>query len=193
MYLTDHLVRFTFTTNVCQQEMTYSLRDLGLLFTNELDFLDYAYEGGFCAVYHIYVENDPGEDIEQNRAKANEARQKLLDGTDIKQLIGSTYNEDVYLVGTDPYYFTKGEFEEVYEQAAFSLKIGGISDVIETADGFYVLVRQPLDQNYLVKNVQELMERYEYVQVESLIDECRDLLTVELNEYGASLDFLAIE
>ena len=81
----------------------------------------------------------------------------------------------------------------MYEQAAFSLKIGGISDVIETADGFYVLVRQPLDQNYLVKNVQELMERYEYVQVESLIDECRDLLTVELNEYGASLDFLTIE
>lgn len=192
LYLTDHLVRFTYATNICQEEMIYALRDLDLIIDNELDFLDYAYDGGFCAVYHIYVENDEGEDIEANRKKAQEARQQLLDGKDITELLGSAYNEDVYLVGT-PYYFTYGEYDEAYEQAAFALKEGEVSDVVQTDDGFYVLVRQPLDQNYLVMNVQELMQRYEYVQVEALVSECRELLTVELNEYGASLDFLAIK
>lgn len=193
MYLTDHLVRFTYATSICQDEVIYAMKDLDLIIDNELDFLDYAYADGFCAVYHIYIENDEGDDIDANRSKAEEVRDMLLGGTDIKQLIGSAYNEDVYLVGTDPYYFTRGEYDERYEEAAFGLKIGGVSEVVETEDGFYVLVRQELDQNYLVKNVQELKQRYEYVQVEELVDECRDLLTVELNEYGQSLDFLAIK
>lgn len=192
MYLTDHLVRFTVGTDYCQNELMYSLMDIGAIISNELDFLTYAQGGGFCAVYHIFIGNDEGESVEDNRKKAEEALAKIKSGTEFEDLIGSIYNEDVYMVST-PYYFTRGEYDQVYEDAAFALEIGEVSDIVQTEDGFYILKRQPLDQNYLVGNLTELKQRYQYAGVETLVRELQGKLTVELNEFGKSLDLLAIE
>ncbi len=191
MYLTDHLVRFTVGTDYCQNELMYAMIDLDLIYSNQLDFLTYAQEDGFCAVYHIYIANDEGEDIEANRARAEEALAKLRRGVEMKEMLGSVYNEDLYLVST-PYYFTRGEYDEAYEQAAFDLEIGEISDIVQTEDGFYILERQPLDQDYLVANLTELMQRYQYACVETLIRDVQKDIKVELNDFGKSLDLLAI-
>ena len=63
---------------------------------------------------------------------------------------------------------------------------------VQTEDGFYILQRQPLDQDYLVANLVELMQRYQYASVESLVRDLQKELTVELNDFGKSLDLLAI-
>jgi foldase protein PrsA len=191
MYLTDRLVRFTIGTDVCHTELMYAMMDIDLIESDQLEFLTYAQEGGFCAVYHIYIANDEGESIEDNRKKAEEALAKLRSGTEMKKMLGSIYNEDVYLV-SDPYYFTHGEYDEAYEETAFNLEIGEISDIVQTEDGFYILQRQALDQDYLVANLVELMQRYQYASVESLVRDLQKELTVELNDFGKSLDLLAI-
>lgn len=191
MYLTDRLVRFTLGTDYCQTELMYAMMDIELIIADQLEFLTYAQEGGFCAVYHVYIANDEGESVEDNRKKAEEALAKLRSGTEMKKMLGSIYNEDVYLV-SDPYYFTRGEYDEVYEEVAFDLEIGEISDIVQTEDGFYILQRQPLDQDYLVGNLTELMQRYQYACVESLVRDLQKEITVELNDFGKSLDLLAI-
>jgi hypothetical protein len=73
MYLTDRLVRFTIGTDACHTELMYAMMDIDLIESDQLEFLTYAQEGGFCAVYHIYIANDEGESIEDNRKKAEEA------------------------------------------------------------------------------------------------------------------------
>ena len=191
MYLTDRLVRFTLGTDYCHTELMYAMMDIDLIESDQLEFLTYAQEGGFCAVYHIYIANDEGESVEDNRKKAEEALAKLRSGTEMKKMLGSIYNEDVYLV-SDPYYFTRGEYDEAYEEAAFALEIGEISDIVQTEDGFYILQRQPLDQDYLVANLTELMQRYQYACVESLVRDLQKEISVELNDFGKSLDLLAI-
>ena len=165
--------------------------DLDLIISDQLKFLTYAQEDGFCAVYHIYIANDEGEDVEANRARAEEVLAKLHRGVEMEELLGSIYNEDLYLVST-PYYFTRGEYDEAYEQAAFDLEVGEISDIVQTEDGFYILERQPLDQDYLVANITELMQRYQYACVETLIREVQSEIKVELNDFGKSIDLLAI-
>lgn len=193
LYMTDHFVRFTLATDLCETELIYVMMDLEMVIKSEKDFLPYALDNeNFCATYHVYIGNDAGDDIEKNRARAEEAYQKLISGTPIKELIGSSYNEDVYSTGT-PYHFTYGEYDVAYEQAAFALEIGEHSGVVECEDGFYIIERQPLSEAYITANLTELLKRYQYAQAELLIEEQRAQLKIEWNDYGASLDLLAMK
>ncbi len=187
MYMTDHFVRFTLATDMCETELVYVLKDLGLVIDNEKDFLPYALKDeNFCATYHVFIGNDPGDDIEANRAKAQEVADKVLNGADIKQIIGSSVNEDVGSSGI-PYHFTHNEYDKPYEEAAFALEIGECSGVVECENGFYIIQRQPLSESYIVNNVSTLWQRYQYAEVEALIDEQQSRLVVEWNDYGNEL------
>jgi hypothetical protein len=190
MYMTDHFVRFTLATDMCETELAYAMMDLEQIIDNEKDFLPWALnDENFCATFHLYIINDAGDDVEANYALAQEALQMLENGKPIKEMIATKYNEDVYETGT-PYHFTHGEYEEVYEQAAFALDIGERSGIIEAEGGFYIIERQPLSEAYITKNLTELLQRYQYAQVELLISERRKELTVDWTEYGQSLDLL---
>ena len=62
----------------------------------------------FIRTWHIAIFNDPGESKEDNYRKAQEALEKLENGSaDMYRLIGSTYNEDLMLTTTTGYYFAK--------------------------------------------------------------------------------------
>lgn len=187
LYMTDHFVRFTLATDQCETELVYVLKDLGLVIDNEKDFLPYALKDeNFCATYHVFICNDPGEDIEANRAKAQEVADKVRGGADIKQIIGSSVNDDIGTSGI-PYHFTHNEYDKPYEEAAFALSIGECSGVVECDDGFYIIQRQPLSESYIVNNVTVLWQRYQYAEVEALIDEQQSRLVVEWNDYGNEL------
>lgn len=67
--------------------------------------------------------------------KALTVQQKLLEGTDF-DLLASEYNE----ADITSFSFSKGEKEAIYEDTAFNLGTGEISDIIETEDG-YVMIR----------------------------------------------------
>ena len=87
----------------------------------------------------------------------------------------------------------KTEYDEAYEKAAFALDVGEVSDVIETEDGFYIIERQPLSESYIVGNLTELFQRYQFIQVETLIADHRATLTVEWTDFGKTLSLLDIE
>lgn len=193
MYMTDRFIRYSIAADACESLLCKTLIEAGLIIGSELDFVEYAMDDEvMCATYQIYIGNDEGDDIEANRQKAEEVRDMIRDGADIKELIGSSYNEDVSAPSI-PYYFMKGEYEFAYEQAAFALDIGEVSDVIESEDGFYVIVRQELKESQLVATLTELYQRYQYLEVEALLAEHRDTMTLEWTDYGASLDLVTMK
>ena len=191
--MTDHFVRFTLATDMCETELAYVMMDLEQIIDNEKDFLPYALDdNNFCATFHLYIAHDEGESVEDNRKKAETALKMLEEGKPIKEMIASIYNDDVYETGT-PYHFTRGEYEEIYEETAFALAVGERSGIIEVDNGFYIIERQPLSEQYIMSNLTELFQRYQYAQVELMISERRQELAVVWNEYGASLDLLTLK
>ncbi|MGI6167224.1 MAG: peptidylprolyl isomerase [Eubacteriales bacterium] len=192
--LTDHFVRFMLGVDICYSELYYVyVYDLGLIEYDEDKLYNYIMAGNFVRTLHVYIQNDPGDDVEKNRKKAIQVREQLLAGEDIKKLIGSSVNEDLKLTTTNGYYFTRGEMIKEYEEAAFSLEIGGVSEIIETATGFYVIQRFELDPQYVLANLAQLVKNYQYAKLNEYVDERQAELVFEPNEYGRSIDLTAIE
>ena len=109
----------------------------------------------------------------------------------LDEMIGK-YSSDIS--GEDELYFTRGEMMKSYEDAAFGLEYPyAVSEVLETAEGFYVIMRLPMDEDYIMNHISELTNQYANVQFYNLIDEAQAKITIELNEYGKSIDLTKIK
>lgn len=191
---TDHFLRFTIAVDYCQSELYYSYtQDLGLIETDFEKVYDYIMEDNFVRTVHVYIQNDKDDDVEQNRAVAEDVVERIKNGEDIKKIIGSSINEDFDLTTTNGYYFGRGEMLQAYEDAAFALDVNEISGVVETPTGFYIIQRLPLEASYVMQNLTTLMDQYQYSELNRYIDERQAQLSIEFNDYGKSLDLTAME
>lgn len=76
----------------------------------------------------------------KDKKQAEEIEEKLNQGEDFAQL-AKTYSEDPGSKdkGGDLGYFSRGQMVEAFEKAAFSLKIGQISSIIQTNYGYHII------------------------------------------------------
>lgn len=94
----------------------------------------------YCFVKKYYYDEDnrkillDTKGIEAARSKICEASEKINAGTDFS-LIVKEYSDDVVY----EYEFGRGELEQNFENTAFSLENGEISDIVENEDGFYII------------------------------------------------------
>ena len=190
---TDHFLRFTLAVDYCQNELYYSYtQDLGLIETDFEKIYDYIMADNFVRTVHVYIQNDKDDDVEKNRAAAENVVEQIKNGESINKLIGSSVNEDFDLTTTDGYYFGRGEMLQAYEDAAFALEVNEVSGVVETPTGFYVIKRLPLESAYVMQHLTTLIDQYQYSELNKYIDQRQEQLSIEFNDYGKSLDLTAI-
>ena len=140
----------------------------------------------FVRVKQIFIENDAGESVEDNRALADEVLAEYRGGVDFATLIGR-YSED-FSMPADGYYFTHGEMTAAFEAAAFALGEGEVSEVVESDDGFHILLRLPKDESYVTAHFDELKSQYQNAQFYAQIDARAAKLTVTEADYVRALD-----
>lgn len=92
---------------------------------------------------HILIKVEEGADektINEKKALAEELRQRILKGEDFGKL-AKEYSDDTGTKdkGGDLGFFSKGQMVKEFEDAAFSLKPGEISEVIKTQYGFHII------------------------------------------------------
>ena len=191
-YLTDSLYRFINGVDACESILFTYYCNLGIIDDSDDAAIDYIYDN-FIRTVHVYIQNDAKDDKEANRALAEAVRLKLAAGESIHDLV-SKYSEDKYMASNDGYYFTKGQYSEIYENAAFALEMNGISEVVETYSGFYVIQRLPLDDVYIGTHfTTELKDQYLIAVFDKEIEECKKSLSFVPNEFGASIDLTEME
>ncbi|MCP4911476.1 MAG: hypothetical protein GY909_00035, partial [Oligoflexia bacterium] len=92
---------------------------------------------------HILIKTSKDDDsasIEEKRNKINGIRDKALKGADFAAL-AKEFSEDASNAdsGGDLGYFSKGRMVKSFEEAAFSMEAGGVSEVVRSTFGFHII------------------------------------------------------
>ena len=81
----------------------------------------------------------------------------------------------------DGYIAYKGQMVDEFEQAALSVNVGEISDIVESVYGYHIVMRIPLDP-------EEYRADYVSIQMDNLGREWLEANPVQSNEAYASID-----
>ncbi len=137
-------------------------------------------EKEYVRAVHVLVtfETDNAKEI------AADIAETAKKGADFMKLV-EKYGEDPGMEdNADGYYFTKGEMVKAFEECAFALKEGEISDPVVTSYGYHVIKRLPMEEKYINENLDDIRSSYYNIKTSSLIQEYIDgLETEELSQY----------
>jgi len=158
----------------------------GMIISDDKTLEQYIYSN-FIHATHILILNDENEDSESNKALAEEICARAQAGEDFDSLI-LEYNEDPGMSDGDTvgYYFVEGQLLKAFEDAAMSLEIGEISDVVLSENGYHIIKRLPLDEDYIDEYFEDLRIVYKAKMYNDMIDTLADEIEVEYTDYYTS-------
>ncbi len=191
-YMTDRYARFATAVRILENNLLYSyINNLGLIESDVEKVYDAVMKDSVCArTHHIAVFKENGRTDAENREKIAEVQAKLDAGKDFDVLM-EQYGEDKDQT-ENGYYFMRGEMQEAYENAAFSLSVGDVSDVVETESGYFLIRREEKETEYVMMNCfgegSPLYDAYQYYTFLGLVEDTRETLTFQPNSYCSSLD-----
>lgn len=91
--------------------------------------------------------------------RITDIQNKLNDGADFDELMNN-YSEDTGLAAfPDGYFFTKGKMVAEFENSAFSLEDGQVSDIVETSYGYHIL-KKIAKGEYISAHLDEVKGEY---------------------------------
>ncbi len=204
--LTDSFIRFNFKINFLESEL------LKHFIANKIDieydgqsvneFIEYVMSSEDWArtVHAYYPKKSDVIDTSNSKTRAENARDTVLavardaDRYDaMRREIGKAPFVAGFSTTGNGLYFTYGQMGEEYESASFSLELYGVSDVIETEDGYYVIMRLPLDEDDVKAQVDTLLVQYQYASLKGQMDVEREKLSFVGNDYFGSISLIGIE
>lgn len=104
------------------------------------------YQENYVRAKHILI-MATGENDTEALLLAEELYERAMNGEDFDALI-TEYGEDPGMAANpDGYVFTRGEMVKEFEDMAFSLDIGAISEPVKTAYGYHIIARLPLPED----------------------------------------------
>lgn len=101
------------------------------------------YENEFVTAKHILITTEERTKAEAKKV-AEDVLKKLKKGGDFDSLMAEFSEDPGTAQYPQGYTFTKGEMVKPFEEAAFSLKEGEISGLVETDYGYHILKREAL-------------------------------------------------
>lgn len=190
--MTDHLLRHLISIEASGEALRQAMLSSSAIDGSDDKAREVIESDDFIRTLHILIRNDEGDSIEENRKKAEEVLRQLDAGESFNRMIGRN-SEDIYMTTTDGYYFMRGEYEKAYEDAAFSLLENEYSRVVESEDGFYIILRLPKEDDYIEMNFDSLKDRYIYVMYENIIAARANEISLEYTDYGKTLDLMSLD
>lgn len=194
-YMTDHLYRFYVSVEMAANELFFIARDdLGLLDDSDEYAKEYMHSDKFIRTNHVYLEGKTEENLKL--AEEIEAKLRASDSPESELiLLKGRYCADWKMTTTHGYYFAHGNSDcgDEYEDTAFAMSVGDISGVVESDTGYYVIMRLGKEESYMTESFDEFKTQIIGTDFNDLIDKLREGLELTLNEYGNSIDLVAIK
>ncbi len=144
---------------------------------------------------HILLKTE-GKDEAAVRAKAEELLKQARGGADFAALAKANSEDEGSAVnGGDLNYFGRGQMVPEFEQAAFSLKSGDISDLVKTTFGFHIIKvvdSQPETTRPLAEVTPEIVEQLKWQKAQQQAEQDAKAMEATIKT-AADLDRVAKE
>ena len=200
-YATENLFRFYLALDEMKYMLHTAMQNEGAFFTNEEAFEEWLRGGNYAYVQHFMLTHESDEEKEENRAILEDARQKYMAGEwNLGDCINKA-NDD--LTNVSPYFVVRNVHKDVMVDAAVALNgAGDISEIVEVDGALYVFVRIPETategsdgtiQSNLSLQLTSLLADYQWAVVGDAVEAAKQTVTVELNDYGKSIDLVAMQ
>ena len=124
------------------------------------------------------------EAVAKKKALANDVLAKIRAGGDFEALMNEYCEDPGVANAPDGYVFTTGQMVQEFEDAAYSLAVNQVSDIVETSYGFHIIKRVPFDMEG--EQEQQYMEQFEYnyamPEMDNFTKEWKAKAEIETNE-----------
>lgn len=108
---------------------------------------------------------------EEALAKAKELRQKIVDGADFAQLASQESDDSSKSAGGDLHFFHRGQLVPPFEQAAFALKVGEVSEPVKTPFGYHLIKVEEKKEETFDQAKPEVQRRLQSEKSKNTLDE----------------------
>jgi len=210
-YLTDAEYKAALKKNFMTEDVLYEVYRINALCDKLYNYLTDEYtgifryddatvqkeidDGNFFSAQHILLIFNSEKEKTEVRAAIEAIKARLEAGEsmlsvyeDIKSDYGS---EELYFETYD--IFTYTEMNKTFEDALIKTEIGAYSDIVEYDDGYQIIKRMPVSDDYVDKNFDTVVAKYLSRVFFNYVDEYKATLEVKLSEKYASKDFSVIE
>ena len=186
-HMNHSVYRFAMSELEVERQLFSLLKDNGDIKSDEDTVRAAIKDGEFCRAKQVLIMNDDGDDPEENRKTAENVLALAQLGSNFDKLVAD-YGEDPEMI-TNPtgYYFTHGELIEEFEDAAFALEIGELSDIVESPLGYHIILRLEPDEGYINENIASLTEAYAANRFHALVDKRAETMKISDTELWRSL------
>ncbi|MBR6651105.1 MAG: peptidyl-prolyl cis-trans isomerase [Clostridia bacterium] len=177
-FMTHSAYELLQTNAICSDELYYKMMNDGAIKADEEFLKEFIYGDGFIRIKQILIVGESSNRVhdgtvyipeeshtdEEAKAIAELARSKALAGEDFDNLVAE-YGESFQMFGNkDGYYICEGYWDDVNNDAVFALEIGGISEVVESSQGYSVYMRCEKEDSYIDSHFDELRDKYTEAQ-----------------------------
>lgn len=119
------------------------------------------------------------EDKAAKKILAEETLAKIKNGADFDKLMTEFGEDPGAKAQPEGYLFTKGEMVDEFEKAAFSLKVGEVSGIVESAYGYHIIKR--VEPNYTAAEVESVGKSFVTDKAEATVREIKNKSAITVN------------
>lgn len=120
------------------------------------------------------------EDKAAKKILAEETLAKIKKGDDFDKLMTELGEDPGAKAQPEGYLFTKGEMVDEFEKSAFALKVGEVSDIVESAYGYHIIKR--VEPNYTDAEVESVGKAFVADKAEATVRDIKSKSTVTVSD-----------
>ena len=195
MHMTDSVLRFLLTTEVCQSQLYYKLIDENVIPSEDDELRGEMLDDNdtMARIKQIFIEKDDDGDDAPEYDLAVSLRERAVNGEDFSALIDEYGNDWQMYANPDGSYIVKHQNLVQFEDAAFALAVGEISEVVETEIGYSVILKLEKEEDYIEKHFKELCENVKFSMLRDLIYDKAHSMTVDEKGFFTEYNPLSFE
>ena len=200
-YATENILRFKYALDEMKYLLRAAMQKEGEFMTDESEFEAWLTNGNCVYVQHFLLYHESDEEKAENYIILENARQQLISGKLTLEQCINLANDDLYNVA--PYYLVRNAHNDTLVNAGLALQnVDDVSEIVEVEGALYVLVRMEeipvtgadgTTETPLSLQLTDLLSDYQWAIVGDAVEAAKADLTITLNDYGKSIDLVAMK